>query len=482
MSNYPSTRRQGIHLQATEKWGTQEELGQPKWSAWRDGAVLVGIPALTLVDLLLRSSGSAALMAAACMTFLWKYVHRASAAVQRTSLALLGITAFLVPVIQQPVEALEKGLRIGALIASLLISVSLLSRASLRVPRMRKVVQDIFALPRRQRPLAIGVATQFLGGFLGLAGLTMMMEVASTREGIAQSDQLADFNAISRGYAALSLWSPMYSNMSIVLALYGGMHWIDVLPYALMIALVFIGLGVIQEKLKLRDEEGTPIPTSSVFPLLRDGWPIVIVMLCFVALMVLTGQYLKVAISVVIIAGSPLVAWLLNIMYPDEQARPLVNGSRKLAQDLLGQGLMAGEVLLFIASGCAGAVLSQAIPASWSASIAQLALGSPYLGSLLVIASIVLLSGTSIHPMLSAVLVASTLTASQLNLLPLVHLCAVLVGWGLAIIVTPFSVISIMAARFSGLPILDISLKSNFAFVLWSVAGATFVLGLANTL
>lgn len=156
-----------MHVQTAEKRIVEEGLEQSKWDAWRDGAVLVGIPLFTLVDMLLRSSGSAALVAAACMIFLWKYVHRASAAVQRTSLALLGITAFLVPVIQQPVEALEKGLRIGALIASLLISVSLLSRASLRVPRMRKVVQDIFALPRRQRPLAIGVATQFLGGFWG---------------------------------------------------------------------------------------------------------------------------------------------------------------------------------------------------------------------------------------------------------------------------------------------------------------------------
>lgn len=482
MSNYPDSRRQRNHLQTTEKRAEEGVLEQLRWGAWRDVAVLAGIPLFTLVDLLLRSSATAALVAAACMTFLSKYLHRASAAVRRTSLALLGITALLVPVIQQPIEALEKGLRIGALIASLLISVSLLSRASLRVPRMRKVVEDLFSLPRRQRPLAIGVATQFLGGFLGLAGLTMMMEVASAREGIAQSDQLADFNAISRGYAALSLWSPMYSNMSIVLALYGGMHWIDVLPYALMIALVFIGLGVLQERFKLCNEGATPSPRSSFFSLLCDGWPIVMVMLCFVALMVLTGQYLKVAISVVIIAGSPLVAWLLNVIYADGQEHPLVSGSHRLARDLLGQGLMAGEVLLFIASGCAGAVLSQAIPASWSASVAQLALGSPYLGSLLVIASIVLLSGTSIHPMLSAVLVASTLTASQLNLLPMVHLCAVLVGWGLAIIVTPFSVISIMGARFSGLPILDISLKSNLAFVLWSVAGATLVLGLVSSL
>lgn len=64
---------------------------------------------------------------------------------------------------------------------------------------MREVVADLFALPRSQRPLALGVATQFLGGFLGLAGLTMMMDVAAQRAGVAEADQIADFSAISRG-------------------------------------------------------------------------------------------------------------------------------------------------------------------------------------------------------------------------------------------------------------------------------------------
>lgn len=480
MSTNPSPKGRASPLQP-EVMPDMASQKRSQRETWFEDAILISIPASTLLDLLAKSSISAAIMAFTCVLFLWKYVHRSSVAVRRTSLVLLAVTALLLPIIESPLSSLEKGIRIGGLIASLLISVGLLSRASLRVPRMRKVVTDLFALPRGQRPLALGVASQFFGGFLGLAGLTMMMDVASTREGVDQIDQLADFNAISRGYAALSLWSPMYSNMSIVLALYEGLHWIDVLPYALAIGLVFIVLGVLLERLKQKNSGRNTLAKVSLMPLLRDGWLIVMVMLCFVVLMVLTSQQLKIPVSAVIIGGAPLVAWVLNVLYSEDQVRRLASGTITLKQDIRGQTFLAGEVMLFIASGCAGAVISQAIPVHWSAAVAQLALGSPYLGSLLLMASIVLLSGTSIHPMLSAVLIASTLTAPLLGLPPLVHLCGVLVGWGLAIIVTPFSVISITGARFSGIPILTLSLKANLSFVLWALAGAALTLGFAST-
>lgn len=449
---------------------------------WRQGCALAAIAVLTLADLLLRQRTSVALLAGACLLFLWMQHHQASAAVRRTSLVLMGLTGLLLPVIDMPLKALESGVRIGGLIASLLVSVGLLSRAALRVPRMRRLVADLFALPRGQRPLALGIAAQFLGGFLGLAGLAMMMEMASRREGIGEVERIADFSAIARGYAALSLWSPMYSNMSIVLALYGGVRWTDVLPCALAIAAVFIGLGALLERAGRSGGMPPPPQAAALAPLLRQGLPIVAVMLCFVALMVAASDCLQVSISAVIICAAPVLAWLLNLLHPADRADRWRAGGRQLGQDLAGQAAMAGEVMLFLASGCAGTVLSQAIPASWSAAIAQWAAGSPYLGCLLVMAAIVLLSGTAIHPMLSAMLVGSSLAPALLGLPPMVHLCAVLVGWGLAIIVTPFSVLSLMAARFSGIPILVISLRANLAFIFIGLGSAALVLGLAASL
>ncbi len=369
-----------------------------------------------LADMLLRQRLSVALLAMGCLIFVLIQHRQVATGVRRASIALTSLTVLLLPAIDMPMKALEGGVRIGGMIASLLISVSLLSRASLRVPRMRKVVADLFALPRSQRPLALGIAAQFLGGFLGLAGLTMMMDVAARRDGVVNTDQIADFSAISRGYAAISLWSPMYSNMSIVLALYGGIGWTEVLPYAFAISALFIGLGALLEKAKRRGEVPSEPHAASVIPLLREGMPIIAVMLSFVALMVLTSHCLNLSISAVIIFGAPTVAWLLNVLYTSDRTHRWAVGSRQLGQDLLGQSAMAGEVMLFLASGCAGTVFSQALPVSWSAAIAQMAVGSSYLSCMLIIVAIVLLSGTAIHPMLSAILVGSSLSPMLLNL------------------------------------------------------------------
>ena len=104
--------------------------------------------------------------------------------------------------------------------------------------------------------------------------------------------------------------------------------------------------------------------------------------------------------------------------------------------------------------------------------------GSPALACLAVSAAIVLLSTAALHPMLSAVIVSASLGPAQLGLPVLPHLSAVLVGWSLAIIVTPFSVVSTLASRLSGIPVLAISFRANAVFVLLALGSSAGLLGL----
>lgn len=437
----------------------------------------VAIPVATVADMVVPQHYSASALVISCLLFLLVQYRHISNGIKRTSLALVLLTGVALVMIDQPLTALEKGLRIGALIASLLISVSLMSKASLRVPHMRKLMSDLYAMPRSQRPLALGIGAQFLGGFLGLAGLTMMMDMAAQRENLSSREKIADFSAISRGYAALALWSPMYSNMNIVLTMYDGIAWPDVLPYALTISAMFIGLGALIEKLSLKQDKTEPNDTFSIAYVLKGGIPIIGLMFCFLAIVMWAGKLLNASISAIIIVGMPLIAWLLNVWKPSDASQRWRSGSRQLRLDLLGQGAIAGEVLLFIVSGCAGTVISQVIPTSLIEPLAKLTAHSPVGVSMMVMSVIVMLSGTSMHPMLCAVLVGSSLTPTLLNLPPMAHLCAVLVGWGLAIIVTPFSVLSMMATRFSGIPILTVSLRANLVFAAISLDGAAMILG-----
>lgn len=440
--------------------------------------VMAAIPLLTLLDQVFKWPWAIGLMAIASLSFIAQQGKYASVGIRRTTVILMLITLCLLPWIDAPLKAIGNGLRIGCLIASLLITVNLLSRAALRVHRVREVVSNLYQLPDGQRYLGLTVGSQFFGGLLGLAGIAMMMEMAAQQGESTQAEKISSFSAISRGYAALSLWSPMYSNMSIVLAIYNGPDWVAVLPYVLAVSALLIALGLALEKFQHRSRKrhhGTPVHTGP--NRLWSALPVIAAMLLFLAFMVLTSQLLGLPISAVIITSAPIAAWLLNLVQANRQRSRVAAGTQVLCQDFLSFQDMVGEVMLFIASGCAGTVTASAISATWTAVIGQLVSGSPILGYLFLSTSIVLLSSTAIHPMLSAILVASSFTPQLLGLPVIAHLCAVLVGWGLAIIITPFSVLSLMASRYSGIPILTISLRANLWFALLSVLSSALVLG-----
>ena len=82
-----------------------------------DVAVMIAIPVLTVVDLLLQLRWAVGSVALVTMVFIVRQAGHVSPAVRRTSVALVAVTAVLLPLLPAPGAALERGVRIGALIA-----------------------------------------------------------------------------------------------------------------------------------------------------------------------------------------------------------------------------------------------------------------------------------------------------------------------------------------------------------------------------
>jgi hypothetical protein len=444
-----------------------------------DLILMLTIPVMTLADLLVASRWTVVGIALVTLVFVVRQAGAVAQAVRRTSMFLIGGTALLLPLLAAPGPALERGVRIGGLVASLLVTINLMSRAVARVPRARDLLESLHRVSPGRRYGVLSVASQLFGGLLGLAGVTMMMESVARRENADHRDKLSCFSAVTRGYAALSLWSPMYSNMSIVLAMYEGEQWADVLPVALSVTALFMVLGIALDRLSggQRSAQGTASGITAM-SLVREGWPVLLAMLGFVSFMVLTSSGLGLPISAVIIVGAPIAAWLLNARLHGRGPSAFALSARQMAIDMASFRGMSGEVMMFMASGCAGTVIGSAIPAAWTAALGTAVSGSPALACLTVSAAIVLMSGCALHPMLGAVIVGASLGPQQLGLPVLVHLSAVLVGWSLAIIVTPFSVVSALASRWSGIPLLVISLRANALFVLLALGSSACLLGL----
>src|SRR4030095_6960784 len=130
--------------------GASESAG----SALRVAALALAmavIPLLTLVDLLHGARWAVWSLGFASVTFVGIQANLVSAGIRRTSLALALVTGALLPFIDHPLQALERGIRIAGLIASLLLTVNLLSRAALRVPRVGEGVGCLYEVAAGQR-------------------------------------------------------------------------------------------------------------------------------------------------------------------------------------------------------------------------------------------------------------------------------------------------------------------------------------------
>ncbi|MEJ7930573.1 hypothetical protein WG922_11370 [Ramlibacter sp. AN1015] len=522
------------------------------------GLAQLGVLTFTVIDLASPQPWAVWLIAASALAVVALGDAPASLGMRRTAAVLALLTVALLPTLAAPGEVVEQGIRIGGLISSILMSVALLSRAAQRVALLRQVVVALLEVPVRRRGLSMALATQLFGGFLGFAGISMLMEVASQRPATAQ-ERLQCFRRISRGFAAANLWSPMFSNISILLALSPGLSWARVFPLAVLLALASLALGLALDRVHpvagaradggdtedagnggsvstvsamtplgtvaaVREasavgagssvgsiglvrlaqavESGTPgtgtgtvtgtagagagiaKPSDPAPPLegaglaavLRAAWPVFACMCAVLTCVLGLSIAAHLPVAAIIIVAAPLGALVLAATL-GPGPRGLRGAAGQLAADFRGLRPLAGEVRLLMASGCAGTVIAAAIPAAWTAPLSAALAPYPVLGCLFLASAVVLLSCTSVHPMLSGIVVAGAFPAAAMGLPPVAHVLTVLAGLGLAVTTTPFSVVSLSASRFSGLPLLTVSMRANLGFAALSTVLVGLLLG-----
>ncbi|HET9653132.1 MAG TPA: hypothetical protein VFP36_13110, partial [Usitatibacter sp.] len=169
-------------------------------------------------------------------------------------------------------------------------------------------------------------------------------------------------------------------------------------------------------------------------------------------------------------------AWVLNAGMSSGH-RPGAAAAQTLS-DIAHLPSLAAEATLLMSAGCAGSILASAFPESWAGAIADGLWGRPFLAILALIGMLIAMALAGVHPVLTSVFLASTFTPPVLGLPPIVHFCTILAGWGLSAALTPFSVLSMTASRFSGLSLARISIVANWRYTFACVA--LFTLALAG--
>jgi hypothetical protein len=204
--------------------------------------------------------------------------------------------------------------------------------------------------------------------------------------------------------------------------------------------------------------------------------PLMGAMLLFLGLVLAASRQFAISTTATIVLLGPWVALALNIAMA-HRGMKVKEGVRRLREDMLRFPGLASEAILFIAAGCAGSVMGDAFPAQWVAGIGAALGGVPVLGIGFLLFGIMGAALIGIHPVLTSVFLASTITPQVLQLPPLLHASAILVGWGLSASLTPFSVLSLTASRYAGESLYRISIARNATFALVNSLAACAVLG-----
>ncbi|GAA5232080.1 hypothetical protein FOZ76_15800 [Verticiella sediminum] len=411
--------------------------------------------------------------------FVWLARSAIPASIARICAALVLIGLVVWPFGGAGLHSITRGVYIGAMIASVMASVSLLARAAQRSPGLQTVTGYLSVLTYRRRYLMLAAASQVFPCLLGFAGVHMLFGVASRGAHAGETERLALFTAITRSFSAATLWSPTFGNMVILLALYPQLRWSQVLPIGLSFAAATIVLSLFVDRrvfLRHHDQADEPPPPGVV----RASVRVLGSMLAFFAVVVAVSLRLEIPVSGAIAMLAPAVALGLHGYFNvfESGDRTAAGAWRRFATDAAALRGFAPEVLLFMAAGCGGSVIADSVPPAWIAYAVGLLAGHAALAILALMLCIILLSCVGLHPVLTVVLLASTFTPQALGLPVLPHFCALLTGWGIASVVAPFSMLNMTAARYSGLAPYQISMRQNWQFGVVAVVVATLGLSL----
>lgn len=475
-----------------------------------------------MVVILARAFGGPDLLAgvlfAAAAVLVYSGYHAVPARLRKTAFLLFGVTVALLPFAQSPLAALQRGIFISGLLLAMISSVLLLAQCALRSPRVQQVGASLRGQPGRRRYPSFTIASQMFSGMLGMAGAHIMLVMAAPPQeanGPAKTEAVV---GVTRGFGVAGFWSPVYGNMVTLLALYPSLQWSEIFPIGLGLAQITLVVGLLLTRFEhsraaRRASEAsqpssesvaatqsaiqagfsptgdaslqaTPAPRiahKTMTDLLRDGLPLLLPMLIFMGLLLTTSKLLGIVVSATVVLLAPLTAIALHLAMGVPHRR-WANVRTNLVESANNYPRLASEALVFMAAGCAGSIMADAFPQHWAQQIGILLAGLPFFGLAFLLLAIMALALAGVHPVLSAVFLASTITPELLGLPPVAHMAALLTGWGLSAILTPFSVLSLTASRYSGTSLYQISLGKNWLFALLSALLACALLTVVTLL
>jgi hypothetical protein len=412
-------------------------------------------------------------------------------AMARLLLVACGLTTLLaVWRFASPWAALHEAAASFAFLAAFMSALALLRLPAYRSRLIHRCGQSLLMQPPTWRYPLLSLGSTLFGIVLNFGVLNLfisMIEKANTlgaaqgRAWVQQARRRRMLLATLRGFTLAPLVSPLGIGVAVVLGNLPELAWRELFPYVLAAATLMFLLGWGCDQLAgPRPAQSTVVAARpSLLPLLHFS----LLLSALMGLVFALAGWLSLRLPQAVLLGVPLGAWLWLVW----QCRRLGAGGVLPAGVVLGRrlpgllGSIGNEVVALGAGAYLGYLSVALMDPSQLAGLTSLlvALGSwlPLLALLL----IVVLAQVGVNPIISVTFLTSMVSQVELSEISVPLLAAaMLVGWSLTMVSSPFTAAMMIMSRFTGMSAGRIGLYWNGMFIAASLLTAALVLRLVS--
>lgn len=463
--------------------------------------------AATLVDQILHLPFCGEAAGLAMLFFLLLEFPNQRRYAQILFLALVGIGMLGVVAAAHPLVLFLDGWRRGASYAAFFLAISTLRDAAQSSPLVHRCGRHLVAQPPGRRYAALTGGGHLFGIILSYGAIDLLAAMvmrANTLEAAGGSPATQALRtrrmlmAIYRGFAVMNCWNPINLMTAVVSTAVPAAPMRLLLPFAFVASVAMAALGWVEDRLSAarRATRGASPPPST------ENWTIHLRVLALVGLVLVLAEAGSLVLGLSLVGCVTLVVplvgmgWILvqsrrAILHRSPRRRGRSAGSagrlsragavlrRRVLRFVRHVPNLRAEATVLAGSGFMGVAAGGVLPAGGIAPyIAHL---PPLLVPLLVPVLLIATGQLGLNPVaVVALLGAAMPDPAAFGVSPAAVAFACMLGWGLAVNMTPMSSSAIITARWAGVSPWTVSTAWNAAFTLSALVLAWLAIAFAD--
>jgi len=417
-------------------------------------------------------------------------------------LALTAIGMIGVVIAADPVALFLSAWRRGSAYGAFFLALSSLRDAAETSRLVRRCGQHLVAQPPGRRYAALTGGGHLFGIILSYGAIELlgaMVMRANTLQAAGGSETTRALRtrrmlmAIYRGFAVMNCWSPLNLMTAVVSTAVPAAPMRVLLPIAFIVSVGMAALGWLEDRFSAaRLLTSRPAAPGAPRPQTTESWSIHLRIVALVALVMLLAELGSIFLGVSLVAAVTLIVPLVGLGWAIAQAWSFVTTANPIQRSAAILRRRAGrfflrvpnfrsEATVLAGSGFMGVAVGGALPA---AGLAPLLAHLPPIAVPLLVPVILIGTGQlGLNPVAVIALFGAALPdPAAFGIAPAVLAFACMLGWGLAVNMTPMSASAITTARWAGVSPWTVSTEWNATFTFsalllsWLAIGAMFIL------